>query len=66
MNVNANFIKENTIQINGGIATNVHVRVKNIIYMWKNYIWNPSARICENGKYLASIKEVRWLCVMKL
>ena len=22
----------------------------------KNYIWNPSACSCENGKYLANIK----------
>ena len=23
--------------------------------MWKKYIWNPSTRICVNGKYLAII-----------
>ena len=31
------------------------MRVKNIIYVKQNYIWNPSKCSCENGKYLASI-----------
>ena len=43
------------IQINRGITVNVDVRVKNIIYVKQNHIWNPSKCSCENGKYLASI-----------
>ena len=31
------------------------MRVKNIIYVKQNHIWNPSKFSCENGKYLASI-----------
>ena len=31
--------------------------VKNIIYVKKDYIWNPSTCSCENGKYLATIIE---------
>ena len=31
------------------------MRVKNIIYVKQNHIWNPAKCSCENGKYLASI-----------
>ena len=31
--------------------------VKNIIYVKKDYILNPSTCSCENGKYLATIIE---------
>ena len=31
--------------------------MKNIIYVKKDYIWNPSTCSCENGKYLATIIE---------
>ena len=34
-NVNVNLIEENVIQINGGIAINVDVSVKNVIYVKK-------------------------------
>ena len=33
---------------------NVDASVKNIIYVKKDYIWNPAICSCENGKYLAS------------
>ena len=49
-------MNENIIQVNGGIAINVDVSVKNIIYV-KKYIWSPSTCICENGKYLPSIMD---------
>ena len=32
------------------------MRVKNIIYVKQNHIWNPSKCSCENGKYLAKNK----------
>ena len=48
-------MEENIIQINGGITINVDVSVKNIIFVRKNYIWNPATCSCKNGKYLASI-----------
>ena len=35
MNVNINLIEKNVIQINGGIAINVDVSVKNVIYVKK-------------------------------
>ena len=54
-NVNISLVEENVIQINGGIAINVDVSVKNIIFVRKNYIWNPATCSCKNGKYLASI-----------
>ena len=50
-------MKQNVIQINGGIKTNVDVSVKNIIYVKKEYVWNPSTCIYENGKYLANIAD---------
>ena len=31
--------------------------LKNIIYVKKDYIWNPSTCSCENGKCLASIMD---------
>ena len=47
-------MEENVIQINGGIAINVDVSIKSIIYMKRN-VWNPATFNCENGKYLTSI-----------
>ena len=48
VNVNANLLEKNVIQINGRIKINVDVSVK------KDYIWNHSICNCEYGKYLAS------------
>ena len=42
-------MEENVIQINGGI--NDKCRCEH------NYIWNPSACSCGNGKYIASIMD---------
>ena len=53
MNVNVNLMEKDVIQIIGGITINVDVSIKNICE--KDYIWNPTACNCENGKYLASI-----------
>ena len=33
---------------------NVDASVKNIIYVKKDYIWNPATCSCENRKHLAS------------
>ena len=42
-NVNVHLMKENVIQINGGVTMNVNVSVKNIIYIYeKYYICNPA------------------------
>ena len=41
------------IQIKSGTTTNVYVGAKNICE--KDYIWNPAACSCNNGKYFASI-----------
>ena len=53
-NVNVNLIERNVRQINGGIATNVDVSVKNFMYV-KRLSLESSESICENDKYLASI-----------
>ena len=50
-------VEENVMQINGGITKIVAVSVKNVVYVKKNYIWNPSACSFENEKYLASIMD---------
>ena len=50
-----NFDEKNVIQINSGIVINIDVNIKNVMYMKKDYIWNPAICSCENGKYLASI-----------
>ena len=38
-------------------TTNVHTsaKFKEKLYLWKRFIWNPSACTCENGKYLEII-----------
>ena len=58
-------IEENVIQINGEIMINVF---KKSHACEKDYVWTPSTRICENGKYIASIVDnlVIRLDVMKL
>ena len=48
-------MKKNVIQINGGITINVDMSVKNVMFVKKNYVWNPATCNCQNGKYLASI-----------
>ena len=48
-------MEENVIQINGGITINVHVSVKNVMYV-KNIMFGILLH-CENGKYLASIMD---------
>ena len=57
-NVNVNIMVENVIQIKSGIMINVDVGVKickNIMCTKKEYIWNPVACSCGNGKYLGNI-----------
>ena len=53
-----NLMAANITQIKNGITKNGNVSVniqKNIKCEKKNYIWNPAACSCENGKYLESI-----------
>ena len=56
-NVNANFMEELVIQINGGIMINVDVGVKKRHVCEKDYIWNAVTYKCEKGKYLASFMD---------
>ena len=56
-NVNVNLIKQNVIQINGGITINVSISVKKIIYVKKKIVCNSATSSCENGKYLAGIMD---------
>ena len=52
---------ESVIQIKSGIMTQkwnndkCHLSTKKHHLCKKDYIWNPGACSCENGKYLASI-----------
>ena len=56
MIANANSIVQLAIQIKNGIMKHVNVIVKIVERAKKkNYSWNPSTCICENGKYLKSI-----------
>ena len=55
MIVNGNSIIQCATQIKNRIMINVTVHVKSIIHAKKNYSWNPSKSICENGKYLESV-----------
>ena len=45
-NVNIDLMKQNVIQINSGIMINVNVSVKNLMYVKKDYIWNPFTCNC--------------------
>ena len=51
MNVNLNLMKENVIQISGGISNKYRCECKKYYICGKYYNWNPSTCICENGKY---------------
>ena len=51
----ANSIVQHGIQIKRGIMKHVNVSVKIIVQ--KKCSWNPSACICDNGKYLKSIAD---------
>ena len=53
------FYGKNVIQINGGITITMEDKCesKQIQVYEKEYVWNPSKCICENGKYLSSIMD---------
>ena len=55
VNLNVNSMVENEFLVKSGIMITVNVSAKNLKYVKKTYIWNPSAYSCKNGKYLASI-----------
>ena len=46
---------KNVIQINGGINNEYRCECKKIHVCKKDYVWDPAACNCKNGKYLASI-----------
>ena len=56
MNVNVNSMKQDVIQINGGITINVDVTVKNIIYV-KKIMFGILLHVI--GK-MEKIKQVLW------
>ena len=39
-------MEENIIQIKGRITINMDVTVKNLVYVKKNYVWNPATCSC--------------------
>ena len=53
-NVNVDLMKENVVQMVGGIMINVDVSVK-INVCEKDYVCDPSTCNCKNGKYIPSI-----------
>ena len=55
MNANVNSIVQHVIQINSGIMILVNASAKSIVSAKKDYSWNRSTCICENGKYLKSV-----------
>ena len=59
-------MEQYVIQINGGINDKCSCEFKTHHICEKDYVWNPSTRTCENGKYLASIMDVQRLYVIKL
>ena len=44
-------------RFDGGIAINVNVKIKELMHVKKDYVWNPAKCNCENGKCLASIMD---------
>ena len=54
---------ENVIKIKSGIRIKIESKCrcecKKHDLCEKDYIWNPATRNCENGKYLASIQQLR-------
>ena len=57
-------MKNNVIQINGGITINVDMCVKHNICE-KHYIRNSATCNCENEKYLQVLWRIQQLRVMK-
>ena len=55
MIANADSIVQNVIQIKNRIMINTNAKCKKYRTCKKEYSWNPSTCICENGKYLKSI-----------
>ena len=48
-------IEQNVIQINGGIKIKSILKKHHVCE--KEYVWNPSTCICENGRYSASVMD---------
>ena len=42
------------------------MRVKIVMYVKKDYLWNPGTCSCENGRYLASIMDDRVMTCDKI
>ena len=54
-NVTVNLMEENVLHIKSGITINIGMSIKSIIYVKKDYIWNPATYSCKNDKYVAKI-----------
>ena len=59
-------MKQNVIQINGGIKTNVDVSVKNIIYVKKNMFGILVHVFIKMEKIQQILQMIQLLCAMKL
>ena len=65
MNVNINLIEKNVIQINGGIAINVDVSVKNVIHV-KKIIFGILLHVAVKMDIYQVLWMIQQLCVMEL
>ena len=49
-------MEDNVARINGGIMTNVHVNIRNVMYVTK-IVWSSTTCNCENRKYSLSFMD---------
>ena len=59
-------MKENVIQINGEKMINVDKSVKNVVYVKKDILGILLQVVIKNVKYLACIRIIKWIGLMKL
>ena len=59
-------MKENVIQINGEKMINVDKSVKNVVYVKKDILGILLQVVIKNVKYLACIRIIKWIRLMKL
>ena len=66
VNVNVNLMEQKVSEVNGGITINVHVSVKNIIYVKKILSGIQLHAIVKNENILQVLWMIQWLLVVQL
>ena len=61
--MNISLTEENITPIKSGMMISECKKKKHVCE--KYCIWNPATCSCENGKYVAVLLMIQWLCVMK-